>query len=323
MSSDLSTSASGRCAHDCNHYAGMVGCNRGRAGGVHPGCQGTVRAGQEATNPSVLCAPGGPTRVVLHETSTPVVQGYSQEVRKQTLVQQSFSPSPARGSPGLARSGYRPSQHPDGTQGPGNDDLYRCNASRLWEIMGQNAACELWPRGPRALITALEMEAVWRALQHFASFLVGRHILVMTDSITTKAYINRQGGVISGRCNEWVRCIWLWVAENARSIRALHSPGKNNVAADIPERGSARRRLELESSNCGIAVGMLRYSLGGLVCCQGQSQMPHVVLHVTERRSAAGVECTWTGTVARGPALRIPSIFLPPRPPGEIPWENV
>ena len=102
--------------------------------------------------------------------------------------------------------------------------------------MGQNAACELWPRGPRALITALEMEAVWRALQHFASFLVGRHILVMTDSITTKAYINRQGGVISGRCNEWVRCIWLWVAENARSIRALHSPGKNNVAADIPER---------------------------------------------------------------------------------------
>ena len=119
-----------------------------------------------------------------------------------------------------------------------------------------------------------------------------------------------------------MRCIWLWVAENARSIRALHSPGKNNVAADIPERGSARRRLELESSNCGIAVGMLRYSLGGLVCGQGQSQMPPVVLHVTERRSAAGVECARPGTVARGPALRIPSIFLPPRPPGEVPREN-
>ena len=47
-----------------------------------------------------------------------------------------------------------------------------------------------------AHINALEMEVV-------------SHILIMTDSMTTKAYINRQGGMISGQCNEWARRIWL------------------------------------------------------------------------------------------------------------------
>ena len=88
-----------------------------------------------------------------------------------------------------------------------------------------------------AHINALEMEAVWKALQHFASFLIGRHVLIMTDSMTTKAYINCQGGMISGQCNELARCIWLWVAENAHYIRGLHLPGKNNNAADILSRG--------------------------------------------------------------------------------------
>ena len=96
--SDLSGSVSGTGVHDCDHYAGMVGCDWGRAGEVCFGWQDTVRAGQEATGSPVLCAPGGPARVVVHETSTTVVQGYSQEVRRQPSVQQSFGPSPARGT---------------------------------------------------------------------------------------------------------------------------------------------------------------------------------------------------------------------------------
>ena len=102
--------------------------------------------------------------------------------------------------------------------------------------MGQKTAHGLCPWGPLAHLYALEMEAVWKALQYFASFLKGRHILIMTDSMTTKAYINCQGGVISGWCNEWARHIWLWVAENAHSIRALHIPGKNNNVADTLSR---------------------------------------------------------------------------------------
>ena len=81
------------------------------------------------------------------------------------------------------------------------------------------------------------MEAVWHALHHFASFLSGRNILIMTDSMTTKAFINRQGGLTSGKCNDWARRIWFWVSKNALSIRSLHVPGKLNDAADILSRG--------------------------------------------------------------------------------------
>ena len=111
--SNLSRSASGRGIHACDHYAGTMGCDRGGAGAVRSGLQNTVRADQEAP---VFCAPGGPAWVVVHEMST-VIQGYSQEVRRQTLVQQSFGPSPAGSSSGLrplAESGCRKSRRSDG-----------------------------------------------------------------------------------------------------------------------------------------------------------------------------------------------------------------
>ena len=68
-------------------------------------------------------------------------------------------------------------------------------------IMGLNTARGLCGQWPRPHINALEMEAVWKALLAFAPYLLGRHILIMTDSMTTKAYINRQGAVVSARCN--------------------------------------------------------------------------------------------------------------------------
>ena len=46
--------------------------------------------------------------------------------------------------------------------------------------------------------------------------------------------------------------------------------------------------------------------------------MPPVVLFVAERRAPDGDECARPGAVARGPALRIPFLFSPRRPPGEV-----
>ena len=64
----------------------------------------------------------------------------------------------------------------------GFESMIYTDASLLgWgAIMGQNMARGLWPRGPLTHLNALEMEAMWKALQHFASFLEGRHILIMT-----------------------------------------------------------------------------------------------------------------------------------------------
>ena len=104
-------------------------------------------------------------------------------------------------------------------------------------IMGYDTARGCWPVGHGAHINVKEMEAVWLSIQAFAPKLYGHHVLVMTDSMTAKAYINRQGGMKSESCRDWARRIWLWVASNAISISALHVPGKQNVAADILSRG--------------------------------------------------------------------------------------
>ena len=104
-------------------------------------------------------------------------------------------------------------------------------------ILGYKTARGLWPSGEEIQINARETQAIWLAIQHFAKDLVGRHILIMTDSMTAKAYINRQGGLKSVGCRWWATQVWLWVHSNALSIRAVHVPGKDNEAADILSRG--------------------------------------------------------------------------------------
>ena len=85
-------------------------------------------------------------------------------------------------------------------------------------LMGYEQARGLWPEGHDYPINALEMEAVWLSILRFAPKLKGRHILVMTDNMTARAYINRQGGMVSENCSP-LR-IWLWFSQNALSITA-------------------------------------------------------------------------------------------------------
>ena len=107
-------------------------------------------------------------------------------------------------------------------------------------LMGYEQARGLWPEGHDYPINVLEMEAVWLSILRFAPNLKGRHILVMTDNMTARAYINRQGGMVSENCRFWARRIWLWVSQNALSIAAEYVPGKENVAADMLSRGGPR-----------------------------------------------------------------------------------
>ena len=104
-------------------------------------------------------------------------------------------------------------------------------------FMGHDIAFGSWPVGHFWPINVLEMEAIWLSIQKFAPELYGRHILIMTDNMTARAYINHQGGMKSENCRFWARRIWLWVAENALSIHAEHVPGKENIAADLLSRG--------------------------------------------------------------------------------------
>ena len=99
-----------------------------------------------------------------------------------------------------------------------------------------------------------ETEAIWLALQHFAPALRGRHVLVLTDSMTAKAVINHQGDLRSEFRMDLARRAWRWAAQNVMSLTAEYIPGKYNVATDILSRGGPH---DDEWSLSPIIVGMI------------------------------------------------------------------
>ena len=108
-------------------------------------------------------------------------------------------------------------------------------------ILGYKTLSGLWPPEKAGThINDLETEAIWLAIQHFAPLLVGSHVCVMTDSMTAKATINRQGSTKYVFRNDLARRIWLWARVNVLSLTAVHLPGKENVAADILSRGGPK-----------------------------------------------------------------------------------
>ena len=77
-----------------------------------------------------------------------------------------------------------------------------------------------------------EMEALWLALQHFAPALIGRLVLVLTDSTNAMAVINHQGDLRSKFSTELAGCVWHGTAQNVKSLTAGYIPGKDEVAVD-------------------------------------------------------------------------------------------
>ena len=96
-----------------------------------------------------------------------------------------------------------------------------------------HAASGLWT-GPQLHwhINCLELLAVRLALSRFKTLLLGKHVLVRTDSTATVAYINRQGGLRSRRMSQLARHLLLWSQKHLRSLRAVYIPGLLNRAAD-------------------------------------------------------------------------------------------
>merc|ERR1711895_291884 len=71
-----------------------------------------------------------------------------------------------------------------------------------------------------AHINFLELTAVQLALFHFLPWISQQHVLVRTDNLTTKYYINKQGGLRSRCLDDLARSISLWSQEHLASLRA-------------------------------------------------------------------------------------------------------
>ncbi len=95
------------------------------------------------------------------------------------------------------------------------------------------AALGLWT-GPRLLwhINCLELWAMHLALRQFRPLLLGKHVLVHTDTTAAVLYINRLGGIRSHRMSQLAHHLHLRSHMQFKSLLAVHIPGKLNRAAD-------------------------------------------------------------------------------------------
>ncbi|XP_058021197.1 S1 RNA-binding domain-containing protein 1 isoform X2 [Ahaetulla prasina] len=66
----------------------------------------------------------------------------------------------------------------------------------------------------------------------YQNHLSDKHVLVLTDNITAKAHVNRQGGTRSKSLMKEARILFLWVERNLLSLTAEHISGVSNVQAD-------------------------------------------------------------------------------------------
>lgn len=80
-------------------------------------------------------------------------------------------------------------------------------------------------------INILELRAIRLTLIHFARFLQEAHVMIRTDNVTAKAFINRQGGTRSTALSREASLL-IWTEENFQSIVAEHLAGLDNAQAD-------------------------------------------------------------------------------------------
>ena len=99
--------------------------------------------------------------------------------------------------------------------------------------MGDSKISGTWTLIDRKLhINCLELQAVIRALQHWAPLLQGHEVMVATDNSTVVSYINKQGGTCSASLLRLTVELFLWLESQNKIVRARHIPGCLNMIAD-------------------------------------------------------------------------------------------
>ena len=129
------------------------------------------------------------------------------------------------------------SRSPLGTQR--SRSLWMC-FSRVGELLwatGQRADV-----GRRATLPKRWRPRLWLTIRHFVQVLMGRHILVVSDSMTAKACINRQGGLSSELCRLWAGRLATGPQPCALD-RALHVPRRARKPQTYSREGVCMRTI--------------------------------------------------------------------------------
>ena len=118
------------------------------------------------------------------------------------------------------------------------EELFSDASNQGWGAhVSSLTAAGVWePAFRTAHINLLELEAVFRALKAFISFLEGKRVLINTDNTTVACYLNRQGGARSRTLSQRAEQLLLWAQGFNLSIQARFVPGRFNVLADALSR---------------------------------------------------------------------------------------
>ena len=110
-------------------------------------------------------------------------------------------------------------------------------------LSGWGARCQelrtggLWSVEEQMMhINALELLAVFLAIKTFSKGKDCLNILIRTDNMTAKAYINHRGGTHSQTLNSIATQLWKWCLDHQVHLTAEYLPGVENKIADEESR---------------------------------------------------------------------------------------
>jgi len=106
-------------------------------------------------------------------------------------------------------------------------------------------ASGLWdPNLANLHINVLELHAVWLGLKAFSSTLIGTNVAIMSDNMSTVAYLKNQGGTRSKQMCDLAVQVCLWAEKEGIVMIPRHIPGYLNVKADSLSRGDQILKTE-------------------------------------------------------------------------------
>lgn len=156
---------------------------------------------------------------------------------------------------------------------------------------GQHLTQGVWtPEEQSYSINLLELRAVKLVLLCFQQHLQGSHVLIHTDNMTAKAYINRQGGTRFRKLNKEAAEIIIWAESHLKSLQAVHIPGLSNVLADRLTK-TRRERMVLTQRSFQHDMHQVWDASGGPICDQPQQADQEFFLQ-TQRTGSDGNRCS-------------------------------
>ena len=161
-------------------------------------------------------------------------------------------------------------------------------------------ASGFWPLELKSQhINVLEMKAVWLALQAFAPHIQGHSVLLVTDSTTVSAYINRRGVTLVHIVQSSDRdYIMVCQEQNTHQSETLARKTQCFGRLSVQEREHCSDRMVTESASDKPDISHLGYPSSGSICYSPEQEITAVFVSSVPDLEAYAIDAlnsSWMG----------------------------